>query len=123
MPRNAIRARSRSAGALACEALEIALRREDEWMFPYLLSRLAAVAAERRDVERAATLIGAAEAIMVSQGAAWPPDERPHYEQTVSTLANAMGEADFENTRARGKTVAARQAVELALAATVPNVR
>jgi hypothetical protein len=109
--------------ALACEALEIALRREDEWMFPYLLSRLAAVAAERRELERAATLIGAADAMMAAQGAAWPPDERPHYERTVSTLASAMGDAGFENARARGQTLATHQAVELALAATPPDVR
>jgi tetratricopeptide (TPR) repeat protein len=110
------------AEALSRESLEISRRREDEWMFPYGLSRLAAIAAERGELERAATLIGAAEAMMAAQAVAWPPDERPHYEQTVSRLASAMGDADFEIARARGRALATHDALELALAATLPNV-
>lgn len=85
-------------------------------MFPYLLSRLAAVAVARGDLRRAATLIGAAEAMITAQGAAWPPDERPHYEQTITMLTD-MGEADFEEARLEGHNLSAREAVEAALAA------
>ena len=60
------------ADALAREALDIARQREDEWLFPYVISGLAAVATERGELQRAATLIGAAEAMMEAQGAAWP---------------------------------------------------
>src|SRR5437764_10014167 len=84
------------ADALAREALDIARQREDEWLFPYALNGLAAVAVERGELERAATLIGAAEAMMEAQGAAWPPDERPHYEHTVAKLADEMGHAEFD---------------------------
>jgi len=103
------------ADALAREALEIARKREDEWMFPYLLSRLAAGAAQRGDLKHAATLIGAAEAMMTAQGAAWPPDERPHYEQTITALTSAMAKADFEEARLEGRNLPVREAVKAAL--------
>jgi tetratricopeptide (TPR) repeat protein len=99
------------ADELAREALGIAVRREDEWLFPYLLSGLAAVAAERRELERAATLIGAAEAMMEAQGAAWPPDERVHYERTLARL----GSAELERARAGGRSLSSEEAVEVAL--------
>ena len=52
-----------------------------------------------------------------AQGAAWPPDERPHYEQTVAKLTEALGAAEFERVRAAGQSLAASEAVELALSA------
>ena len=104
------------ADVLAREALAIAQRREDEWLFPYVLSALAAVATDRGELERAATLVGAAEAMMEAQGAAWPPDERLHYERTVARLTDGMGSAEFERVRAAGRSLAAREAVDLALA-------
>ncbi len=100
---------------LARESLRIARQREDEWMVPYTLSSLAAVAAERGEHERAATLVGAAESMMEAQGAAWPPDERPHYEATVGRLADAMG-ADFERVRRKGRALGSDDAVAVALA-------
>jgi tetratricopeptide (TPR) repeat protein len=105
------------ADALAREALGIARQREDEWLFPYVLNGLAAVAAERGDFERGTLLIGAAEAMMESQGAAWPPDERPHYERTVAKLASALDAAEFERVRAAGHRLGSREAVDFALAA------
>lgn len=103
------------AETLAVEALEIARRRDDNWMFPYLLSRLAAVAVERGELERGATPIGAAETMMEAQGAAWPPDERPHYEQTLTKLADTMGAAEFERARAEGRSLSTHESVQLAL--------
>lgn len=37
---------------------------------------------------------------MEAQGAAWPPDERPHYERVVATVTTAMGSVKFERVRA-----------------------
>lgn len=102
------------AEELARESLEIARRREDEWMYPYTLSSLAAIAVERGDHERAATLIGAAESMMEAQNAAWPPDERPHYEQTVARLSEAMG-GEFERVRSAGRALTSSEAVGAAL--------
>lgn len=105
------------AEALAREALEIDRQREDEWAFPYGLSSLAAVATERGEYDRAATLLGAAEAMMETHGAAWPPDERPHYERTVATLMGAMESAAFGRARAAGHALGSREAVDFALGA------
>lgn len=55
------------ADSLARESLQIAVRREDAWMFPYLLSRLAAVATARDQLTLGATLIGAAQTMMNAQ--------------------------------------------------------
>jgi tetratricopeptide (TPR) repeat protein len=108
------------ADALAREALEIALKREDEWLFPYVLNGLAAVAAERGDHQRAATLIGAAEAMVEEQGAQWPPDEREHYDRTVAKLNEAMGSTAYERVRDVGRARGSREAVDHALAAGRP---
>jgi hypothetical protein len=104
------------ADELAREALDIFSRREDEWAIPYGLNSLAAVARDRGEHERAATLIGAAEALVEAQGAAWPPDERVHREQTVATLTEAMGAEEFERVRAAGHALPTREAVDFALA-------
>jgi len=105
-----------AAEALVREAMEIAERRGDEFMKPFTLSGLAAVATERGKFERAATLIGAAESIMEAQGAAWPPDERPHYDRVVATLTEAMG-AEFDRVRAAGRAMTSSEAISFALGA------
>lgn len=105
------------AESLAREALRIYHRRGDEWAMPYGLSGLAAIAAERGEFDRAATLVGAAEAMMKTQGAAWPPDERPHYERTVATLTDAMGSAEFDRVRVAGHSMSSPEAVDFALGA------
>ena len=79
------------AEALAREALEIGHRIGDEFTRPFAISGLAAIATERREFERAATLVGAAEAIMEAQHMAWPPDERPHYERLLAALPEGDG--------------------------------
>ena len=81
---------------------------------PYKLSALAAVAVERGQHEYAATLVGAAEAMMEDVGADWPPDERPHYERTVTALAQAMGDS-FERVRGDGRALPPSEAVAYAL--------
>ncbi len=103
------------AEALSREALSIAQQRADAWMLPYMLNGLAAIATARGALERAATIIGAAEAMMVAQGAAWPPDERPQYEHVVASLTDAMGKAAFERVRAAGHAMASDEAVAFAL--------
>ena len=46
------------AEQLAREALQIAERRGDQWLIPYVLNGLAAIAVETGEFERAATLLG-----------------------------------------------------------------
>ena len=104
-----------AAEALVREALEIGERIGDEFIKPFAMSGLASIAAERGGFERAATLVGAAEAIMEAQHMAWPPDERPHYERLLETLPAAMGSAEFEEARSRGRSMAAGEVLDFAL--------
>jgi len=105
-----------AAEALAREALQVCERIGDQFTKPFAISGLAAIAMERREFERAAALVGAAEAIMDGQHMAWPPDERPHYERLLTVLPEAMGSAEFDLARAVGHSMDSSAAVELALA-------
>jgi tetratricopeptide (TPR) repeat protein len=104
-----------TAETLEREALEIEQQTGDQFTTPFAISGLAAIATERREFERAATLVGAAEAIMEAQHMAWPPDERPHYERLLATLPAAMGPEAFELARAGGHAMHASEAVDFAL--------
>jgi tetratricopeptide (TPR) repeat protein len=106
-----------AAESLAREALEIGERTGDQFTKPFALSGLAAIATDRREFERAATLVGAAEAIMEAQHMAWPPDERPHYERMLAVLPEALGSAEFARARAAGHSMAPGKAVDFALGA------
>ena len=105
-----------AAEALAREALEISRRIGDQFVAPFALSGLAAIAVERGQFERAATLVGAAETIMEAQQMAWPPDERPHYERLLADLPTAMGPDGFQAARNHGHSITQREAIDLALA-------
>ena len=104
-----------AAEALAREALEIEQRTGDQFTTPFAISGLASIATERGESERAATLVGAAEAIMEAQQMAWPPDERPHYERLLADLPEMMGIAEFARARASGRSMATKDAVAFAL--------
>ncbi len=105
------------AEELAREALDISHRRDDSLAIPWNLNGLAATAACRGAFERAATLIGAADATIEAAGGAWPPDELAHYERTVATLTRAMGPAGFERARSAGRSMTTPEAVGFALGA------
>ena len=104
-----------AAESLAREALEISEAIGDRFVTPFAFSGLAAIATERGQFERAATLVGGSEALMEAQHMAWPPDERPHYERLLSVLPESMGTAKFERARGAGKSMATSEAVTLAL--------
>ena len=103
------------AESLEREALEVGERSGDRFTTPFAIAGLAAIATERREFERAATLVGAAEALMEAQQMAWPPDERPHYERMLADLPNAMGSEAFERDRAAGQAMTVAEAVAFAL--------
>ncbi len=104
------------AEALAREALDIDYRRGDNLAIPWKVNGLAAVETDRGEFDRAATLIGVADATMEAAGGSWPPDELAHYERTVATLTDTMGSAAFERARAGGYSRSNREAVDFALA-------
>ena len=103
------------AEALAREALDISRRRGDGLAIAWNLNGLAAATAGRGDLERAATLIGAADAAMEGAGGAWPPDELVHYERTLTALTGAMAPLTFERARSAGRSMTTPEAVAFAL--------
>ena len=104
-----------AAETLSLEALDISVRREDDWLIPYLLSGLAAIAVERGELCRSATLIGAAEAMVEEQNAEWPPDERVHYDATRARLEASMSGADLAAAREEGRQFDRARATRFAL--------
>jgi tetratricopeptide (TPR) repeat protein len=103
------------AETLIREALDIAARRGDGLMTGWMMNGLAAVARDLGQYSRAATIIGAADAALEAAGGAWPPDELVHYEQTLATLTEKMGEAEFQRVRAAGHSMTTAEAVDFAL--------
>jgi tetratricopeptide (TPR) repeat protein len=104
------------ADRLAREALRIGARRGDQWLVPYVLNGLAAVAVEVGAPERAATLLGSAAAMVERQGNAWPPDEAPHFQRSRAAAARALGPDQFERAWSAGRRLALAEAVSYALA-------
>jgi tetratricopeptide (TPR) repeat protein len=103
------------AEALALEALKIDFQRADALSIPWKVNGLAAVAKDRGEFDRAAALIGIADATMEASGGAWPPDEWIHYEQTAAALSQAMGSAEFERVRAWGHSMTTSEAIDFSL--------
>jgi len=104
-----------SAEALSREALQIVSRNRDEMAIPWVLNGLAAVTAARGEHERAATVLGAAEALLERAGGKWPPDERQQHEGTVALLASALAPAALERARGMGAGMTVDEAVAFAL--------
>ena len=103
------------AEELLRQALEIFHRRRDEWAIPFGLNGIAAVAVERGQPERAATVAAAADAMVRAQGATWPPDELEHYERTVAAVETSLGPSELERARAAGGALSPDEAVAYAL--------
>jgi tetratricopeptide (TPR) repeat protein len=103
-----------TAEDLAREALEISEEIGEEFTKPFAIAGLAAIALERREYERSAMLIGAAEAMLEARGMAWPPDEAPHHDHLLADLPIAMGSEPFDRARQAGRGMTARGVVRYA---------
>ena len=100
---------------LALQALRIVAAREDEMSIAWIVNGLAAVTAARGDAERAATLIGMADAMLDRAGGEWPPDERQQHDETLTTLAAALPRDTLTDARARGAGFSVTDGVEYAV--------
>ena len=105
----------RRRGARSRGARDRAQRTGDQFTTPFAISGLASIATERGDFERAATLVGAAEAIMEAQQMAWPPDERPHYERLLATCRRRWARTNSSAPAPRGREMPPSEAIEFAL--------
>ena len=103
------------ATALLREELELGRAMRDPVVAAWLLDHLAGAAAARGHLARAATLQGAAEALLESAGATVQPGERAEYEAHLLSAREAAGPAAWEAARARGRAMGLQEAVEYAL--------
>jgi predicted ATPase/DNA-binding SARP family transcriptional activator len=86
--------------------------REQEAM---TLFRLAELAAVQEDRERAARILGAADAVFEELGVPLYGDARDSYERTMDDLRSNLGEDIFEKKRSEGRALGLERAIELAL--------
>ena len=107
----------RRAAALYQESLR--LRREvgDQFALAQSLEDLARLAGTQQQWERAATLLGAAEAVCTGLGATLPVANAAEYASTVSGACSALGEKAFAAAWAEGRAMSLDDAVAFALAA------
>jgi tetratricopeptide (TPR) repeat protein len=103
------------ADALSRDALRIVSDRGDQLAIPWVLNGLAAVTAAKGEPERAATLIGMAEAMLERAGGEWPPDERVQYEGTIAVLSGSLTPAALARARENGSGMTVEQGVAYAL--------
>jgi len=104
------------ARSLSRDALEIVSKAGNDMAIPWVINGLAAVTAAQADYDRAARLLGMAEAMLGRAGGEWPPDERVQYEGTLAVLSGALAPADLESARAEGARMTTAQGVAYALA-------
>ena len=106
-----------AASATAHLTESLALRRElgERLGIAECLEGLATVAAGTGQPERAARLLGAAEALREAIGAPLPPVDRPDHDDDDSATRAALGEAAFAAAWAAGRALTVEQAVAEAL--------
>ena len=105
------------AGELSREAFEIFRRRGDAIATAWALNGLAAVTAAQGQGERAAVLLGIADAALADAGGEWPPDERVQHDETAARLLEQLGPAGLERALSRGRSMTADEGVKFALKA------
>lgn len=103
-----------AARDLALQALDIESRQQDLWSMSYSFNQLAAIDAQAGDMGRAATLLAVAARMVEEQGAGWPPDEAPVFEQTKQVCARSLGEDSFQRAWSTGAALSWQQAADLA---------
>ncbi len=79
------------------------------------LESLAYLAQIQGKPDRAAFLLGAAEALREGLGAPLPPVERTEYNQTVTAVRAALGEEAFQTAWGQGRSMTLEQAIAYAL--------
>jgi hypothetical protein len=65
--------------------------------------------------EWAAARLSPPDARIEEQGVEWPPDERPHYDSTVSVLQASLDPAELERAREAGRSLTPDESVAYAL--------
>jgi tetratricopeptide (TPR) repeat protein len=104
------------AEALSLDALRIVTRKGDQMAIPWVINGLAAVAAAKGQLERAATLLTIAEALLARAGGEWPADEREQFEGTLAAVSAGLPPEKLEAARSRAAAMTLDESVAVALA-------
>ena len=111
------------AARMLGEGIELSWQTKDRANLAYFLEALAAVRALGGEAECCALLLGAAEALLEEVGARvynfYNPDSALR-ERAVDEVRAVLGDAAFEEARARGREMDFKQAVAYALGADAP---
>ena len=100
------------------EGLSAASDAGDESSVGYYLQRLASLAAQRDDPDRAVRLLAAADALLQAAGTGWLlayAATAPSGDDTLPGLRSRMGDATFQQAWAQGAAMGRQRAVEHAL--------
>jgi hypothetical protein len=102
------------ADELAVESLLTFHHLGDHLAVSWAANSVAATAAALGRLERAATMLGFAEAGIERAGGEWPPDEREQREGTIATLEAGLDPADLDSARAAGRALSIEDGVAFA---------
>ncbi len=89
----------------------------NEWTIAWGLEGLAGAAGAQGQVEQAAQLFGAAEALLEASGLRLDDFDRADYDRNVATVRTQLGESAFAAAWAEGRAMTLEQAVAYALGA------
>jgi non-specific serine/threonine protein kinase len=98
------------------ESLDLSRQAGDKEDICWCLLGLAALAGVRDSPERAATLCGAAAALLSAMGADFKPFERSLHDRTTARARLVMGDMAYEAARRRGDQMSLEAALEFATA-------
>lgn len=91
----------------------------ERWYIVQAFIGLALLAAIHDRPDQTAMLIGVIDTCLDERGFSISPDDYATYEQAIETARNALGEERFAGLRACGRTLAMREAIDLAAAVTL----
>ncbi|HET9221890.1 MAG TPA: tetratricopeptide repeat protein, partial [Roseiflexaceae bacterium] len=103
------------ASVFLAESLALLWELEYKNDVPRCLEGLGGVAVVQGQLERAATLFGAAEALRESINVLMPPSERADYDRAVAAARAQLGEDAFAAAWEAGRALPLEQAIEVAL--------
>ena len=103
------------AEELSRQAVGSEYARSRELYLAWSLNGLAAVAAAKHELERAATIIGIASSMLERAGGEWPPDEREQFDETVMTIEQGLSPAEVDLARGLGMSMSIDEALLFAL--------
>jgi non-specific serine/threonine protein kinase len=109
------------AAALYGECLDLSRQLEDPLRIAGALVGLGGVAAARRQPERAARLLAAADAVYESLGTPMFPRDRPTHERALAAARRGLSESAFATAWAKGRALSLDEAIAEALAVEPPS--